>query len=169
MATFSGFAAEAALGRFHRAQRLQLDLKLGQPDHSEYFIFFYWSFGDLKLCTHVRENQSNDGVLCCCWVTKSYLTLWPHELQHARFPCPSLSSGVFSNSCPLSQWTLNIQWKDWCWRSNTLSTWCEEPTHWKIPWCWERLRAGGEGGDRGWWCPYMLLIFWLLFMIFCKM
>ena len=23
-------------------------------------------------------------------------------------------------------------------------------THWKSPWCWERLRAGGEGGDRGW-------------------
>ena len=27
--------------------------------------------------------------------------------------------------------------------------WCEEPTHWKRPWCWERLRAGGEGGNRG--------------------
>ena len=26
----------------------------------------------------------------------------------------------------------------------------QEPTHWKRPWCWERLRAGGEGGDRGW-------------------
>ena len=29
-------------------------------------------------------------------------------------------------------------------------TCCEEPTHWKRPWCWERLKAGGEGGDRGW-------------------
>ena len=27
---------------------------------------------------------------------------------------------------------------------------CEELTHWKRPWCWERLRAGGEGDDRGW-------------------
>ena len=26
----------------------------------------------------------------------------------------------------------------------------EEPTHWKIPWCWGRLRVGGEGGNRGW-------------------
>ena len=26
----------------------------------------------------------------------------------------------------------------------------QELTHWKRPWCWERLRAGGEGGDRGW-------------------
>ena len=34
--------------------------------------------------------------------------------------------------------------------SNTLATSCEELTHWKRPWCWERLGAGGEGGDRGW-------------------
>ena len=26
----------------------------------------------------------------------------------------------------------------------------EEPTHWKRPWLWERLKAGGEGDDRGW-------------------
>ena len=25
-----------------------------------------------------------------------------------------------------------------------------KPTHWKRPWCWERLKAGGEGDDRGW-------------------
>ena len=29
-------------------------------------------------------------------------------------------------------------------------TWCEELTHRKRPWCWERLKAGGEGEDRGW-------------------
>ena len=33
----------------------------------------------------------------------------------------------------------------WSWNSNTLATWCEEWTHWKRPWCWERLKAGGEG------------------------
>ena len=33
---------------------------------------------------------------------------------------------------------------------NTLATWCEELIHLKRPWCWERLRAGGEGDDRGW-------------------
>ena len=26
----------------------------------------------------------------------------------------------------------------------------KEPSHWKRPWCWERLRAGGEGDVRGW-------------------
>ena len=36
------------------------------------------------------------------------------------------------------------------WSSYTLPTWCEELTHWKRPWCWERLKAGGEGDDRGW-------------------
>ena len=36
------------------------------------------------------------------------------------------------------------------WNSSTLAIWCEELTHWKRPWCWERLKAGGEGDHRGW-------------------
>ena len=28
--------------------------------------------------------------------------------------------------------------------------WCKELTHSKRPWCWERLKAGGEGDDSGW-------------------
>ena len=45
-----------------------------------------------------------------------------------------------------------VHWKGWCWswNSNTLATSCEELTHLKRPWCWEGLRAGGEGDDRGW-------------------
>ena len=31
-------------------------------------------------------------------------SLWPHRLQHARLPCPSLFPRVCTNSCPLSQW-----------------------------------------------------------------
>ena len=31
-------------------------------------------------------------------------SLWPHGLQHARLPCPSLSPGVCSSSYPLYQW-----------------------------------------------------------------
>ena len=47
---------------------------------------------------------------------------------------------------------LGVHWKDWCWswNSNTLATSWEELTHWKRPWCWEGLGAGGEGDDRGW-------------------
>ena len=65
-------------------------------------------------------------------------------------------SWVLKNWCfwtvVLEKTVLNVLWKDWCrsWNSKTLATWCEELTHWKRPWCWERLKAGGEGDDRGW-------------------
>ena len=31
-----------------------------------------------------------------------------------------------------------------------LNTWCKELTFWKRPWCWEKLKVGEEGDDRGW-------------------
>ena len=31
-----------------------------------------------------------------------------------------------------------------------MATWYKQPTLWKRPLCWERLRAEGEGGNRGW-------------------
>ena len=40
-----------------------------------------------------------------------------------------------------------LMWKP---KFQYFGTWCEELTHLKRPWCWERLRAGGEGDDRGW-------------------
>ena len=46
--------------------------------------------------------------------------------------------------------TLNILYRDWSWSTSTLTIWWEEPTHWKRPWCWQRLKAGGEGDDRAW-------------------
>ena len=47
---------------------------------------------------------------------------------------------------------MGVHWKDWCWNwnSNTLFTSWEELTHWKRPWYWEGLGAGGEGDDRRW-------------------
>ena len=57
-----------------------------------------------------------------------------------------------SNQSILKEMGPGCSRKDWCWswNSNTLATWCEELTHWKRPWCWERLRAGEEGDDGGW-------------------
>ena len=54
---------------------------------------------------------------------------------------PSYSKSIF-----------NIHWKDWCWswNSSTLASWYKELTHLKTPWCWERLKVGGEGDYRGW-------------------
>ena len=44
------------------------------------------------------------------------------------------------------------------WSSSTLATWCEELAHWKRPWWWKRLRAGGEGATHdemvGWLHPF---------------
>ena len=53
---------------------------------------------------------------------------------------------------PKGNSVLSVYWKDWfwSWSSNTLATWCQELTHWKSPWCWERLKVGGEVGGRGW-------------------
>ena len=47
---------------------------------------------------------------------------------------------------------MGVHWKHWCWswNSNIFATWCKELTHLKRPWCWKRLRSGGEGDDRGW-------------------
>ena len=58
-----------------------------------------------------------------------------------------------------------IHWKDWCWswNSNTLASWHEELIHWKRLWCWERLKAEGEGDDRGWdgWMASLTRWMWL--------
>jgi len=46
-------------------------------------------------------------IFCFWWLFSHSImsnSLWPHGLQHARLPCPSLSPGDFSNSCPLRQW-----------------------------------------------------------------
>ena len=46
--------------------------------------------------------------------------------------------------------TQYIHWKDWCWNwsSNNLATWCKEPTHWKRPWRWERLKTKRKRRQR---------------------
>ena len=46
--------------------------------------------------------------------------------------------------------TIHFKGWRWNWSSNTLATWCEVLTHWKRSLRWERLKAGGEGDDRGW-------------------
>ena len=49
------------------------------------------------------------------------------------------------------QLIIGLQLLSWKFLNHTsFVTWCKEPTHWKRSWCWERLRAGGEGDDREW-------------------
>ena len=67
-----------------------------------------------------------------------------------------------SNQSILKEISLNIHWQDWCWswNSNTLATWRKDSTHWKRPWCWERLKAGGEGDNREWYGWMVSLMRW---------
>ena len=56
------------------------------------------------------------------------------------------------NQSILNEINTEYSLKDWCWSwsSNSLATWCKDPSHWKTPWFWGRLTAGEEGGNRGW-------------------
>ena len=47
-------------------------------------------------CTHLSSVHFSHSVVSDCFR--------PHGRQHARPPCPSPTLGVYSNSCPLSQW-----------------------------------------------------------------
>jgi len=75
-----------------------------------------WSENKRRSCMlkcFLKHEIDKEGVVCmyiyvhisvqfsCSVVSNS---LWPHGQQHARPPCPSPTPGVYSNSCPLSQW-----------------------------------------------------------------
>ena len=87
------------------------------------------------------ELDYNESWVWCFWTVVLEKTLEsPLDLQGDP-TSPSSRRSV-----------LGVHWKDWCWswNSSTLATWCKELTHWKRPWCWEGLGAGGKGDDRGW-------------------
>ena len=77
---------------------------------SFFFIFFkLWKYdntitGDLGNTENIVPLYITVIFIKSIWFTKSCLTLWPHRLQHAKLPCPSLSSRVYSDSCSLSWW-----------------------------------------------------------------
>ena len=113
---------------------------------------------DLTLPTKVRLVKAMVFPLvvygCESWTIKKVecqridafeLWCWRRLL---RVPCTARKS----NQSILKETVLNIHRKDWCWNwdSNTLATWYKELTHWKRLWCWESLKAGGEGDNRGW-------------------
>ena len=85
--------------------------------------------------TKKAEHQRTDAFKLWCW------------RRFLRVPWTSWRS----NQSNLKETSLNIHGKGWCWSwgASTLATRYEQPTHWKRPWCWERLKAGGEGDNRG--------------------
>ena len=113
----------------------------------------------LSLCLHMADNRSEPSWFSQ-WSCVDVRIGVQRKLRAEELML--LNCGVGEDSCeslglqgdPTSpiRSVLGVHWKDWCWswNSNTLATWCEELTHWKRHWSWERLRAGREGFDRGW-------------------
>ena len=86
-----------------------------------------------------------------------------HYLRWRRLLSPLDSKEIqpvhskeISPECSLEDWC-------WSWNSNILAIWWEELTHWKRPWCWERLKVGGEENNRGWdgWMPSLTQWTWV--------
>ena len=68
-------------------------------------------------------------------------SLWPHEQQNARLPCPSLSPWVFSNSCPLSQWCHQTI-------SSSVTPFFSCPQSFPVSWSFLVSRLFASGGQR---------------------
>ena len=100
-------------------------------------IFQVVMYGCENWTINKAEHQRIDPVESWCW-TRFLRILWTARK---------------SNQSILKE--INPEYSQegliWSWRSNSLVTWCEELTHWKRPWFWERLKAGGEGDDRMRW------------------
>ena len=100
------------------------------------------------ICKHL--NSLGDFI----WTER----LFPYCLFAPRIPLISQVNSVFIDPSPLTLLlsrglnsqhvisTLNLNFLN----SNTLATWLEGLTHLKRLLCWERLKAGREGDDRGW-------------------
>ena len=122
----------------------ELDHKEGQAPKNWYFqIVVLEKNLESPLDSKEIKPVNPEGVRE--WKSLSHVLLFatPWTIAHQVLLCPWGSPGKRKSA-------LNINGKNWCWSLNILAPWCKEPTHWKRPSCWERLRARGEGGDRGW-------------------
>ena len=75
----------------------------------------------------------------CFWIVVLEKTL--ESPLYARRPNQSILKEI-SPGCSLEGLMLKL-------KLQYFGPQCEELTHMKRPWCWERLRAGGEGDNRG--------------------
>ena len=112
-----------------------------------YLIILYWClvkamvfpvvmYGCERWTIKKTERQIIDASKLWCW--RRLLRAPGTERRSNQSILKEISPG-----CSLKGLMLRL-------KLQSLSTWCEESTHWKRPWCWERLKAGGEGDDRGW-------------------
>ena len=98
-------------------------------------VFPVVTYGCESWTIEKAECQRTDDFELWCW--RLLRVPWT-----ARRPNHSILKKIIPE-CSLEALILNRN-------SSTLATWWDEMTHWKRLWCWEILRAGGEGDNRGW-------------------
>ena len=79
------------------------------------------------------------GICLCCSLLISF---WENDLRRLL---RVLWTAGRSNQSILKEINPEYLVEGLMLKLSTLATWFEDPTHWKRPWCWERLKAGGEG------------------------
>ena len=108
---------------------------------------FHWS----PVGVVVRRGHSIILQLNFTVLISLVLELWPSQVFLCETassicspPCTPFPGCSLSNLFP---WTSDPCWLCFCFCFPLLG---EQLVHWKIPWCWERLKAEGEEGNRGW-------------------
>ena len=94
-----------------RSGMISFMVRMGNGNSSSFFTLEYFCFFGFRLKTKPLKSKTQQIFFPSTYLP-SYLSirsvvsdfLWPHGLQHARTPCPSLSPRVCSNSCALSWW-----------------------------------------------------------------
>ena len=105
---------------------------------------------------HLVKAMVFPVVMCGCesWTVKKTkhwrvdaFELWYwRSLLRVPWTARRSNQSILKESSP----EYSLEGRMWSWNSNTLATWCEELTHLKRAWCWQWLKVGGEGDDRGW-------------------
>ena len=111
------------------------DITLPTKVHLVRLLFFQCSCMDLRVGLW-RKLSAEQLMLLNCGVGEDS---WESLGLQGDPTSPSWNRSV-----------LGVHWKEWCWswNSSSLATSCEELTHWKRPWCWEGLGAGGRRGQQ---------------------
>ena len=117
-----------------------------EQNHTKFQMSWWllWLFDSCIFCGCILVLVGNWG----------YIIEESDSLRHHGLYSPSQNTGVGNLSLPRGLANPGIESRSPALmlklKLQYFATWCEELTHLKRPWCWERLKAGGEGDERGW-------------------